>query len=493
MQPCALLRGTISGSIPSMRCLAVIVALFTILQTGGCARYVQKADFMPAADIAEDASPAPVFFRDLDLLLPVGTDVGFESSSARGCGWPRSPVGRSVLRDAIDRKFIRQTFHDALETQGYDVVGSLDVAFDEDEEAARAEYSVVAKVKQVQLEMCHNEPDVILLFFSTRSGIEGELFMSVDWSVYDALHRKVVYKTTTQGYTDRRIPNQEGLALMFSDAFEMATHNLGADPAFRDLIVNGKQPEGWNKEQWREDRFESRPSQYDPLEEVTINNPPLSKTPFSQTAEQGRMVAVMPQKFSHGSGFFITKQGHILTNAHVVGEAQRIRLVTANQKHKLVAEVLRVDKARDVALLKLEEIPPGVEITTLPIRTEWPAVGEDVYAIGTPVNLLKLQDTVSKGIVSAQRKQMKFGDLRQNFIQSDVETHPGNSGGPLLDKNGNIIGISVGGVPTPNGDGIGLNFFIPIGEALEKLDIVLNEETRGTEAPLPLTGAAPGK
>ena len=465
-----------------MRTSAFIAAFILSLGLSGCANYVQKADYLPGSEVAEDASPAPIYFRDLDLILPVGTDVGFQSSNYFTCGWPRRPVGRAVLRDAIDQKFIRQTFHDALESQGYDVVGSLAIAFDEDDEIARAEYSIVAKVKEVQLEMCQNDLDVFLLFFTTRSGINGKMFMSVDWSVYDALHRKVVYKTTTQGYAKHLSPNQEGLALLFTDAFEMATHNLGADKQFHDMIVNGVEPEGWKKEEWREDRFENRPSKFDPLEEVTIANPPPSATPFSKTAEQGRKIAVMPQKFSHGSGFFITKQGHILTNAHVVGDAQRMRLVTADGKEKLVAEVLRTDKARDVALLKLEEIPEKFEITTLPVRAEWPAVGEDIYAIGAPQDFRKMQDTVTKGIVSAHRHAMKFMGTRQNFIQSDVELHPGNSGGPVLDGNGNIVGIAVGSLATLDGDGMGLNYFIPIHEALENLNIELTDD-KGTAPP----------
>ncbi len=456
-----------------MRFYAFFASIFLILGLAACASTVPTAAYRQALDIPEDASPAPIKFKDVELLLPVGTDVGYESTSARGCGWPRYPVSRAALRDAVDEKFIRQTFHDALSAQGYDVVASLNIAFEQDDEIERAEYSVSAKVRSVHLEICHNEPRLMLLFFATRPGIDGEFYMTVDWTVYDALHRKVVYKTTTEGYTNRRTPNQEGLALLFSDAFEMATHNLGADAQFRDLIIKGTEPEGWQKEKWREERFESRPSKYDSLEDVVIANPALSSIPFNQTAEKGRMVAVMAEKFGHGSGFFITKQGHLLTNAHVVGDAQRMRLVTAGRKQKLVAEVLRVDKMRDVALLKLEEIPEGFDITTLPIRTNSPSVGEDAYAIGAPQDSKKLQDTVTRGIISAHRHAMKFMGTRQNFIQSDVELHGGNSGGPLLDANGNIIGMAVGGL-TDEGTGMGLNYFIPIGEALEKLDIGLS-------------------
>lgn len=457
-----------------MRPYAFLAAVFLILGLGACASGVPIVEYRETLNIPQDASPAPVKFNGVELLLPVGTEMGYEGTGGtHACGWPRYPVSRSALRDAIDEKFIRQTFHDALSAQGYDIVGNLNIAFEEEEEIERAEYSVSAKVSSVQLEMCHNEPHAIFFFFAARPGINGQFYMTVDWTVYDALHRKVAYKTTTEGYTNHRTPNQEGMALLFSDAFEMAAHNLGADPQFRGLIVNGEQPDGWQKEKWREERFKNRPSKYDPLEEVSISNPPLSVVPFSRTADQGRRAAVMPEKFGHGSGFFITKEGHILTNAHVVGDAQRIRVVTADRKEKLVAEVLRVDKMRDVALLKLEEIPEGFEITTLPIRAQWPAVGEDVYTIGAPQNSRKLQDTVTKGIVSAHRNGMRFMGTRQNFIQSDVELHGGNSGGPLLDANGNITGMAVGGL-TDEGTGLGLNYFIPIGEALDRLDIHLS-------------------
>lgn len=453
--------------------IRALLLMLCILGLNGCARYVQKADYQPMREIAEDASPTPILFREAELLLPVGTDVGFESNSARFCGWPRYPVGRSALRNAIDKKFLKQTFHDVLEAQGYDVVGSLDIAYDLEDEMDRAEYSVTAKIRDVQLEMCHNEPDNFLIFFTTRSGTEGEFFMSVDWTVYDALRRTVVYKTRTEGYTKRRVPNQEGLTLMFTDAFEMAAHNLGSEEKFHDLIVSGIKPQNWKKQKFDAAKDNSRPMMFDPLEKVRIEKHVLSKAPFTKNIDQKRKAAVMIQKFGHGSGFFITRQGHILTNAHVVGDAQRTRIVTANKEEKLVAEVLRVDKARDVALLKLEHIPHDFDIVTLPVRTVWPDIGEDVYALGVPKDYRKSMDTVTKGIISAHRKDMKFGGVKQNFIQADVTIHKGSGGGPLVDKNGNIVGMAVGGqaIQTESGTGIGLNYFIPIDEALRALDI----------------------
>jgi serine protease Do len=91
-----------------------------------------------------------------------------------------------------------------------------------------------------------------------------------------------------------------------------------------------------------------------------------------------------------------------------------------------------------------------------------PQVGEEVYAIGTPLSH-KLDVTVSRGIVSAYRDE---GGLK--YIQSDVQIHSGNSGGPLVDKEGNVVGIAVMGM-TRGGVSQNLNFFVPISEAIDRL------------------------
>jgi S1-C subfamily serine protease len=124
-----------------------------------------------------------------------------------------------------------------------------------------------------------------------------------------------------------------------------------------------------------------------------------------------------------------------------------------------VGEVIRSDRGRDVALIKASA-PKG---TPLPIRNTPVALGETVYAIGTPLDDA-LQNTVTKGIVSGTR----LIDGR-SFIQSDAPVTHGNSGGPLVDENGAVIGLTDWGVdPTA---GSSLNFFIPIDDALKALDV----------------------
>ena len=234
------------------------------------------------------------------------------------CASPAYPVNRNVLSKEIDTKFLRQSFHDAMEANGYDVVGSLDIVFDAEDEDQRAEYSIKGTLKDVQLDMCDYQ-DSKRDWLTSMPGQNGKIYVSIDWSVYDRLRRKVVLKTNSEGYTNRRTPNTEGMALLFHDAFEMAAHNLAANETFRALIIDGtKPPQNMDGIDQRGEKIDSRPKMFDEDEEVTLTSKPLSRQPFGKTAKTGKNVAVTIQKGGHGSGFFITSDGHILTNASVV-------------------------------------------------------------------------------------------------------------------------------------------------------------------------------
>ena len=165
----------------------------------------------------------------------------------------------------------------------------------------------------------------------------------------------------------------------------------------------------------------------------------------------------------HGSGFFISRDGYLLTNHHVVGDDKfvTIKLTTGRQ---MPGEVLRSHKARDVALVKVNESA----LAALPLQLEPPDVLAEVYAVGTPL-LEEYSTTISKGIVSAYRT---FNDLKH--IQSDAAIHGGNSGGAMVDRFGNVVAISVSGYTTSEKKvGTSINFFIPIADALKFLAIEL--------------------
>lgn len=160
-----------------------------------------------------------------------------------------------------------------------------------------------------------------------------------------------------------------------------------------------------------------------------------------------------------GSGFIISNDGFILTNAHVVAGADDV-LVTLSDRREFKAKVLGADERSDVALLKVE----GRDLPSLKIGNSRDIrVGEWVIAIGSPFNL---DNTVTAGIISA--KSRDTGEYLP-LIQSDVAVNPGNSGGPLINMKGDVIGIT-SQIATLSGGYNGISFAVPIDEAMRVAD-----------------------
>jgi S1-C subfamily serine protease len=177
-----------------------------------------------------------------------------------------------------------------------------------------------------------------------------------------------------------------------------------------------------------------------------------------------------------GSGFLISDDGYLITNQHVVGDAKFVKVRWA-EGDEVLGEVIRTDARRDVALLKAQ--PKGH--APLLARDDPPAIGQTVFAVGTPLEE-KFQGTLTRGIVSAAR--VYDG---QPFVQSDVAVDHGNSGGPLLDESGRVVAITDWGY-SPDGVSHNLNFFIPIGDAFRALAV-----TAIPVAPEPRAQAPNGK
>ncbi len=175
----------------------------------------------------------------------------------------------------------------------------------------------------------------------------------------------------------------------------------------------------------------------------------------------------VPQQ-GQGSGFVLDKEGHILTNNHVVEGAQSLEVTLWSQK-KYKATVVGVDKLHDIALLQIHDVA-GLEPATL-AESEGLVVGQRVYAIGNPFGF---SGTMTRGIISALRAvQLPSGVKIENAIQTDASINPGNSGGPLLNSHGDVIGITTMIATNPNGDAdqsAGIGFAIPIATAKAVLD-----------------------
>ncbi len=166
-----------------------------------------------------------------------------------------------------------------------------------------------------------------------------------------------------------------------------------------------------------------------------------------------------------GSGFLINGEGQILTNYHVISGSQQVE-VTLTDQSKYKATVLMRDRVNDLALIKIE---PKKKLAYLSLGdSDRLQVGQKVLAIGNPFGF---QGTLTTGVVSSLGREIQAEDNRnmEGMIQTDASINSGNSGGPLLDSQGNVIGINTA-IYGPGGGSVGIGFALPINRAKLLLD-----------------------
>ncbi|EFJ06823.1 hypothetical protein SELMODRAFT_134817 [Selaginella moellendorffii] len=160
-----------------------------------------------------------------------------------------------------------------------------------------------------------------------------------------------------------------------------------------------------------------------------------------------------------GSGFVWDKEGHVVTNFHVIRGASDLRVTLADQS-VYEADVVGFDEDKDVAVLHIDA--PRDRLKPIPVGTSSDLlVGQKVYAIGNPFGL---DHTLTTGVISGLRREISSaatGRPIQDVIQTDAAINPGNSGGPLLDSSGDLIGINTA-IYSPSGASSGVGFSIPV-------------------------------
>ena len=170
-------------------------------------------------------------------------------------------------------------------------------------------------------------------------------------------------------------------------------------------------------------------------------------------------VVTVEMKDGHGSGFLISNDGYIITNAHVVGSSANAK-VRFEQGFSLEGQVVKVNRDFDLALIKV----PGNDLPALPLGNDADIqLGQELYAIGTPLDQ-KLGQTVTRGIMSGKREIDGH-----KYLQTDVSINPGNSGGPLISDEGKVMGVATLKIKATGVEGIG--FGVPISTALDMLNI----------------------
>ncbi|MBC3918418.1 Do family serine endopeptidase [Undibacterium sp. CY18W] len=188
--------------------------------------------------------------------------------------------------------------------------------------------------------------------------------------------------------------------------------------------------------------------------EVRQRRNPLLNDPFLKRFFGDQQNPQAERLSSLGSGVIVSTQGYILTNNHVVESADDIEVALADGR-KANAKVVGTDPETDLAVIK-------IDLTDLPAitfgRSDQASVGDVVLAIGNPFGV---GQTVTMGIISALGRNNLTDNAFENFIQTDAAVNPGNSGGALVDVNGNLLGVNTA-IYSQNGGSVGIGFAIPV-------------------------------
>jgi serine protease Do len=354
----------------------------------------------------------------------------------------------ATLNTLAPAGMLSNKFRAELERAGYPVPVVSDSVFEEKKDTdsqthASPALQVGVFIKDVAINLCAKGNNEWL----------GGVYLKLHWQVFAPEIQKVLFEQTTEGsFKTAETPVKGAASSLTAEAFAIAARNFLASPEFLKVVTTPATVDA------SAGTVVSNASA-SPADILKVDGASGSADPLAQKVTQLRSgVATVFGDVGSGTGFFVGYNGVLLTNQHVVGKSKfvKVRLTTGRE---LVGEVIRSDPGRDVVLIKTE--PMGVP--PLAVRTKDAVIGEEVFALGSPLGD-SFNSTLTKGILSGVRDM----DSR-SYLQSDVAILPGNSGGPLLDKSGQVIGMTVMGL---GAKGLaGMNFFVPISDALAKLGV----------------------
>ncbi|MET0272501.1 MAG: trypsin-like peptidase domain-containing protein [Phenylobacterium sp.] len=344
--------------------------------------------------------------------------------------------------DADDNKIAateeyERVFRETLAESGFQVSGDPTNLFEEDQKST--DIQVGALMTGIAVTACSTQGMRDLIAGAARK-VKGTASMQLEWQIYSTVRAKVLARIPTSGSGEEKKGTDSGFEVLLHRAFAANVRELIASDAFRQAVASPS-PQAT--------------SAAPPDTPITFRRPPAATSMPLNVAAKG-VVSIFAGA-GMGSGVLISSDGYILTNHHVAGEAGRVR-VRWSDGTDTPGEVIRSDRRRDVTLIKT---PPKAQ--PLAIRAGAAQLGETVFAIGTPLDR-ELAGTLTRGVVSSTRTRDGL-----TFIQSDVGVTHGNSGGPLLDEKGAVIGLTVSGLYPEESKS--LNLFIPIHDALRALNL----------------------
>lgn len=389
--------------------------------------------------VPEGVITAPISFSGL-IYDRVILKTTFISREGENC--------KIVLENNINEKKVRPIDQEATERffasgftyYNYNVAGGNANLFVD--ESADAKYFLAGRITKYVRHICDYKKTGIL---GRVKEYMGQVDFNIEWQLYDPVNKQVIYRKEIPGRHAsgpieeppiRKVTN-EWKSKALANSFE----GLLSEQEFYNIVaIQNDTPQEF---------YEGMALKIN-LSDNTPNDLTLASTVNS--------VVLIQAGAAHGSGFIVSEDGYILTNQHVVGSFDKVD-VTLDNGLKVNGDVIRRDAERDVALIKL----PISGLKPLPVKTNRSNIGERIYAIGAPVDT-SLQGSISSGIVSTYRISEE-NDLP--LMQSDMVVNGGNSGGPVVNENNEVVAIVVSKIR----DIEGISFFIPIDSALERLNL----------------------
>jgi len=371
----------------------------------------------------------PISFARAIIRIPAGTQVGneFPAKGSKGAKPIYWKINLSFSDDELNLTAI-----DEIEKYGYTALGADQVLFGT---SARSKPRFL--LGAVITELAHNR-------YMPEAGNFSSTFMAVEWQLYDNELGKTVFKAKTRATIRKKNDLSTGTIFL---SFAKSLDDLLTQKEFAVLVAKRTKSVIPPKQQGG-----------------TLVCPCTSSGILSLPENLERAleaIAVVKTGGSVGTGVIISREGFILTAHHVVQDAEE---VWAEMKSglSLEATIVRFDAEYDLALLKLT----GKGHACLPLRTgSRPAIGEEVFAVGTPAGVYDF--SVSKGVISAVR-EMGGG---KTLLQTDASVNSGNSGGPLLDKFGRVVGIVTWKL-RPDQGYEGIAFAVPADAAIKRLNLI---------------------
>jgi len=425
-----------------MKRIAILncVILFTLL-LHGCGLPKAEPIAHNALEVPDGRNSKKIALKRVVTNLSRGTEIG-KMRVGIACLNGGSLTWKSG-RKSINDEELNVVFADELKRYNYRVVGDPSELFEDTRSGA--EIAVGARITDLKYDVCYP----LAPWGDYRTG-SASASITVDWQVYNTLDKKVVFRKSASGTSSVSFKGGNDHDALFN-AFSNAVQGLLSDKGFLEIVMEKEPspPMGGLS-----DNSDGLPASTAKLSASSGGGGgyvvPNSKAPASLAAAKNSVV-VIELPGGHGSGFLIGNSGYILTNEHVVKDMSTARIRFSNGS-KAVGRVLKTDPRQDVALVQIDNPP----VSGLPFRLEDVPVATDVYAIGAPFKE-SLQGSLTKGIVSGYRR-----DNRGRWLQSDAAINGGNSGGPLLDQQGKVVGMCSSGMGETDS---GISFFVPIADA----------------------------